>query len=145
MPFHKIARTDHRNHFEYLAILLHLNLSWFVVKMLSRIYTTPQHSCFLLYKHRTVGVNIAWRCFHELLYFLATSRFFSSELCRFPNLSIPCEQNIIRTLSAKAKKTGSSKLRSKFETLRREIKADVRKQHDLYLNNLVGDVKAVHQ
>ena len=40
------------------------------------------------------------------------------------------------------KKTGSSKLRSKFETLRREIKADVRKQHDLYVNNLVGDVKA---
>ena len=25
--------------------------------------------------------------------------------------------------------------------LRREIKADVRKQHDLYVNNLVGDVK----
>ena len=43
---------------------------------------------------------------------------------------------------AKAKTTGSSKLRSKFETLRREIKADVRKQHDLYVNNLVGDVKA---
>ena len=43
---------------------------------------------------------------------------------------------------AKAKKTDSSKLRSKFETLRREIKADVRKQHDLYVNNLVGDVKA---
>ena len=43
---------------------------------------------------------------------------------------------------AKTKKTGSSKLRSKFETLRREIKADVRKQHDLYVNNLVGDVKA---
>ena len=43
---------------------------------------------------------------------------------------------------AKAKKTGSSKLRSKFETLRREIEADVRKQHDLYVNNLVGDVKA---
>ena len=42
---------------------------------------------------------------------------------------------------AKAKKTGSSKLRSKFETLRREIKADVRKQHDLYVNNLFGDVK----
>ena len=40
------------------------------------------------------------------------------------------------------KNTGSSKLRSKFETLRREIKADVRKQHDLYVNNLVGDVKA---
>ena len=43
---------------------------------------------------------------------------------------------------AKAKKTGSSKIRSKFETLRREIKADVRKQYDLYVNNLVGDVKA---
>ena len=43
---------------------------------------------------------------------------------------------------AKAKKTSSSKLRSKFETLRKEIKADVRKQHDLYVNNLVGDVKA---
>ena len=43
---------------------------------------------------------------------------------------------------AKAKKTGSSKFRSNFETLRREIKADVRKQHDLYVNNLVGDVKA---
>ena len=35
---------------------------------------------------------------------------------------------------AKAKKTGSSQLRSKFETLRRKIKADVRKQHDLYVN-----------
>ena len=44
---------------------------------------------------------------------------------------------------AKAKRTGSSKLRSKFETLRREIKADEKqKQHDLYVNNLVGDVKA---
>ena len=43
---------------------------------------------------------------------------------------------------AKAKKTGSSKLRSKFETLRREIMSEVRKQHDLYVNNLVGDVKA---
>ena len=43
---------------------------------------------------------------------------------------------------AKAKKTGSSKLRSKFETLRRKIKADVKKQHDLYVNNLVGDIKA---
>ena len=29
-----------------------------------------------------------------------------------------------------------------FETLRREIKVDVRKQQDLYVNNLVGDVKA---
>ena len=43
---------------------------------------------------------------------------------------------------AKAKRTGSAKIRSKFETLRKEIKADIRKQHDLYVNNLVGDVKA---
>ena len=43
---------------------------------------------------------------------------------------------------AKAKKTGSAKFRSKFESLRREIKADTKKQHDLYVNNLVGDVKA---
>ena len=32
---------------------------------------------------------------------------------------------------AKAKKTGSKKLRSKSETLGREIKDDLRKQHDL--------------
>ena len=45
---------------------------------------------------------------------------------------------------AKAKKTGtcSAKFRSKFESLRKEIKADIKKQHDLYVNNLVGDVKA---
>ena len=38
--------------------------------------------------------------------------------------------------------SGSAKIRAKFETLRREIKADIRKQHDIYVNNLVGDVKA---
>ena len=43
---------------------------------------------------------------------------------------------------AKDKRTGSAKIRSKFETLRREIKADIRKQHDLYVINFVGDVKA---
>ena len=43
---------------------------------------------------------------------------------------------------AKVKKAGSAKIRSKFENLRREIKADIRKRHDLYVNNLVGDVKA---
>ena len=42
-----------------------------------------------------------------------------------------------RKQHAKAKKTDSSKLSSKFETLRREIKAIVRKQHDLYVNNLL--------
>ena len=43
---------------------------------------------------------------------------------------------------AKAKRTGSVKIGSKFETLRREIKANIRKQHDLYVINLVSDVKA---
>ena len=37
---------------------------------------------------------------------------------------------------AKAKKSGSAKLRSKFESIRREIKADIRKQHELYVNNV---------
>ena len=41
-----------------------------------------------------------------------------------------------------SKKSGSAKIRAKFETLRREIKAGIRKQHDLYVNNLVGDVQA---
>ena len=45
--------------------------------------------------------------------------------------------------SCKSKiKSGRAKIEQKFETLRREIKADIRKQHNLYLNNLVGDVKA---
>ena len=39
--------------------------------------------------------------------------------------------------------TDSKKLRSKFETLRREIKEDVRKQHDLYVNNMIGDVRQI--
>ena len=45
-------------------------------------------------------------------------------------------------IHAKAKKTGSGKLQTKFDSLRWEIKADIKKQHDLYVNNLVGDVKA---
>ena len=49
---------------------------------------------------------------------------------------------ILNKTHAKAKKTGCSKLCSKFESLRREILASVRKQHDLYVNNLVGVVKA---
>ena len=43
-------------------------------------------------------------------------------------------------IHAKAKKTGSGKLRTKFESLRREITADIKMQHDLYVNNFVGDV-----
>ena len=36
------------------------------------------------------------------------------------------------------KRQAVANLDKKFETLRREIKAEVRKQHDLYVNNLVG-------
>ena len=44
--------------------------------------------------------------------------------------------------NAKANKTGNGKLRTKFESLRKGIKTDIKKQHDLYVNNCVGDVKA---
>ena len=59
-----------------------------------------------------------------------------------------CYKNIRRKIRrknathTKAKKSGRAKTRAKFETLRREIKADIRKQHDLYVNNLAGHVKA---
>ena len=43
---------------------------------------------------------------------------------------------------AKSKMSGSAKIRGKFETLRREIKAVIKKQTDLYVNNLVDDIKA---
>ena len=36
----------------------------------------------------------------------------------------------------------SLSLSSEFKYLRREITADVKKQHDLYVKNLVGDIKA---
>ena len=45
-------------------------------------------------------------------------------------------------IHSKAKKTSSVKLRTKFESLRKEIKADIKKQHDLYVTDLVADVKA---
>ena len=34
------------------------------------------------------------------------------------------------------------KRRSKFKQLKSEIQADVQKQNDLYINSMVGDVKA---
>ena len=69
-----------------------------------------------------------------------TSRSVSSVPWRTPEVKRKIRRR--NKTHAKAKKTGSSKLRSKFETLRREIKADVKKQHHLYVNNLVGDIKA---
>ena len=69
-----------------------------------------------------------------------TSRSVSSVLWLTPEIRRKIRRKI--ATHAKAKKTGSAKFRTKFETLRREIKADIRKQHELYVNNLVGDVKA---
>ena len=62
-----------------------------------------------------------------------TSRMVSS----VPLISLEIRTKIRRRnkTHAKAKKTGSKKLRSKFETLRRQIKDDVRKQHDLYVQS----------
>ena len=57
-----------------------------------------------------------------------TSRSVSSVPCITPEIRRKIRRR--NKIHAKAKKTGSSKLRSKFETLRREIKADVRKRHD---------------
>ena len=42
---------------------------------------------------------------------------------------------------AKAKETGSSKLRTTFPELRQQIKADIKKQHDLYVYKSVSDIK----
>ena len=69
----------------------------------------------------------------------------SGSVSSVPRLTPEIRRKICRknATHAKAKKTGSAKSRTKFETLRREIKADIRKQHhELYVNNLVGDVKA---
>ena len=43
---------------------------------------------------------------------------------------------------AKAKKTGNSRLKTRFQELRKEIKTEIKRQHDLYVNNLVGDIRA---
>ena len=43
---------------------------------------------------------------------------------------------------AKAKKTGNSRLKTRFIELRKEIKTEIKNQQDLYVNNLVGDIKA---
>ena len=45
-------------------------------------------------------------------------------------------------ISKDQKENINCKNKKKIENLRREIKADIRKQHDLYANNLVGGVKA---
>ena len=68
----------------------------------------------------------------------------SRSVSAVPWITPAIRRNICRknATHAKAKMSGSAKIRAIFETLRREIKADIRNQHDLYVNNLVGDVKA---
>ena len=68
-----------------------------------------------------------------------TSRSFSSVPWLIPEI----RRKIRRKMQLMQKQRNwGAKFRTKFETLRREIKADIRKQHELYINNLVGDVKA---
>ena len=43
---------------------------------------------------------------------------------------------------AKTKKTGNSRLKTRFQELRKKIKTEIKKQHNLYVNNLVGDIRA---
>ena len=79
---------------------------------------------------------------------LRTTQFISSVDTSRSVISIPwLTPEIRRTIRrknathAKAKKTGSEKFRTKFETLRREIIADIRKLREIYVNNLIGVVK----
>ena len=71
-----------------------------------------------------------------------TSRSISSITWITPEIRRKTSRKNKTHAKAKKKKTGNSQVRSKFETVRREIKAGIRKQHDMYVNNLVGDVKA---
>ena len=43
---------------------------------------------------------------------------------------------------SKAKKTGNIRLKTRFQELRKEIKNEIKKQHNLYVYNLDGDIKA---
>ena len=65
-------------------------------------------------------------CFFVFFFF-----FFFFSYCSGLHKCYKCRRNKIH---AKAKKTGSGKLRTKFESLRREIKAGIKKQHDLNMN-----------
>ena len=62
-----------------------------------------------------------------------------TKLSQFLRVFLP---TLVEETGHNSKKTGSSKLRSKIESLRRGIKADVKKRHDLYVNNLVDDLMA---
>ena len=53
-----------------------------------------------------------------------------------------CFLGILQYFGESKMSCSRTKFISKFETLTREIKADIRKQNDLHVNNLVGDVKA---
>ena len=68
----------------------------------------------------------------------------SRSVASVPRITSEIRRNIRKKnkIHAKAKKSSNSKLRSKFQELRQQIKADIKKkQHDLYVNKLVGDIK----
>ena len=68
----------------------------------------------------------------------------NGSVCSVPWITSEIRRKIHRKnkTHAKAKMTGRGKLRSKFESMSRETKAGVLKQHDLYVNNLIGNVNA---
>ena len=68
-----------------------------------------------------------------------TSRSTSSVPLITPELRMKIRRRI--GTYAKAKKAANRKFRSKFKSLRRDIKVVLKKQHNLYVNNLVGDIK----
>ena len=107
---------------------MHLNLQKKNISMAIRILGYKKTSTWLHFIQDSADKHIPSK----------TSRSFSSVPWVTPEIRRKIRRK--NKTHAKAKKTGSNKLRSKFETLRREIKADARKQHDLHVNNLVGDV-----
>ena len=109
-----------------------------------------EHSFPSLQRYKPEHGNVFQATFNLIISFIQdsadkhvpskTSRSVSSVLC----ITSKIRRKIRRRnkTHAKAKMTGSKKLRSQFETLRRQIRDGDRKQHDLYVNDLVGNVKA---
>ena len=94
------------------------------------------------------------RSVHENFYLVtsfiqeAADKHIPSKTSRSVN-SIPWITPVVRRMILKrnrthaiAKKTGNSRLKTRFQELRKEIKTDIKKQHELYVNNLVGDTRA---
>lgn len=75
------------------------------------------------------------------------SKHIPTKVCRSNN-SLPWISNKIRRLirrknrtHAKAKKTGSQRLRSKWQSLRSSIQAEIKNSHDCYVNKMIGNIE----